>query len=148
MDWREFIGTCVGKLSCLITLNLACKFFARKIDKRATPAGNLSLLSLCFLSAAPLPEFEEEYEHKLDNMAMSYIDEVVASVIATIQQWGWPVVFSLIAIYMLQPQINQFKNWLSLKRANDPDRVRVLNEERQRVRLQQQLDLKRRVQSN
>ena len=81
-------------------------------------------------------------------MAMSYIDEVVASVIATIQQWGWPVVFSLIAIYMLQPQINQFKNWLSLKRANDPDRVRVLNEERQRVRLQQQLDLKRRVQSD
>lgn len=79
-------------------------------------------------------------------MAMSYVDEVVATVIGIIQRFGWPVVFSLIAIYMLQPQIDQFKSWLSLKRANDPNRVRVLNEERQRVRLQQQLNLKRRNQ--
>lgn len=75
---------------------------------------------------------------------MSYVDEAVASIIETIQRFGWPIIATMIAIYMLRPQIESFKSWLSLRRANEPGRVRVLDEERQRVRLQQQLDMKRR----
>ena len=74
---------------------------------------------------------------------ISYLDELLASMIATIQRIGWPIVFSLIAIYILQPQIQSFRSWLSFRRANEPGRVSILNEERQRVRLQQQLDMKR-----
>ena len=51
-----------------------------------------------------------------------------------IEDYGWYIVFSLIAIYLAQPYITQYKQQRSLESANDPDRVSILRRDMQRAR--------------
>jgi hypothetical protein len=60
-----------------------------------------------------------------------------------IQAYGWYVILGLIALYMLQPQLQRMRAEWSLRQANNPTRRKILDDERKRVRLQQQLDLLR-----
>ena len=71
-------------------------------------------------------------------MALSFFDEVVVYVIDTLQRWGWTIVVVLIVLYFSQGYLEEAGNAWSLRNANDPSRVKLLDEERRRVRLQQQ----------
>jgi hypothetical protein len=51
------------------------------------------------------------------------------------------VVFALIAYYLAGPYIEQLKSSRSLAAANNPERLKILNVERQRVRMEQQLKM-------
>lgn len=54
--------------------------------------------------------------------------------------YGWPILLSLIAIYYFQDNINNFREHLSLRRAQNPARVQILEAERKRIRLKQQME--------
>mmetsp|Transcript_24867 Transcript_24867/g.25495 ORF Transcript_24867/g.25495 Transcript_24867/m.25495 type:complete len:126 (-) Transcript_24867:432-809(-) len=55
--------------------------------------------------------------------------------------FGWPILITLFLIYYFRPQINKLRHEYSLKRANHPMRVEILNEDMKRVRARQQLEL-------
>ena len=71
------------------------------------------------------------------------IDEWITKGIGLLQYYGWYLVFALIALYIAQPSISEMRARASLYRAQSPARVRVLDEDKQRVRLRQQLELLR-----
>jgi hypothetical protein len=54
--------------------------------------------------------------------------------------YGWYILFLIIAIYFFQENIKKFREDMSLKRAQNPHRVKILEEERKRVRLKQQME--------
>mmetsp|Transcript_29311 Transcript_29311/g.49473 ORF Transcript_29311/g.49473 Transcript_29311/m.49473 type:complete len:144 (-) Transcript_29311:487-918(-) len=60
-----------------------------------------------------------------------------------LQNYGWYIVLAVVAFYLLQPQLQTLRAELSLRQANNPTRRKILDEERKRVRLQQQMDLLR-----
>lgn len=60
-----------------------------------------------------------------------------------LQNYGWYIVLAMVAYYLLQPQLQTLRAELSLRQANNPTRRNILDEERKRVRLQQQMDLLR-----
>jgi hypothetical protein len=76
-------------------------------------------------------------------MALSFFDEVIVYAIETLQRWGWTIVFVLLILYFSQGYLEQAGNAWSLRNANEPNRVQLLDEERRRVRLQQQIELQR-----
>lgn len=57
-----------------------------------------------------------------------------------LQNYGWYIVLVLLAYYIFQPQLRDLRAELSLRQANNPTRRKILDEERKRVRLQQQMD--------
>ena len=61
-------------------------------------------------------------------------DEYLHYIQHFIEDYGWYIVFSLIAIYLAQPYITQYKQQRSLESANDPDRVSILRRDMQRAR--------------
>lgn len=71
----------------------------------------------------------------------SILDESMLYIISLIERFGWPILISLIALYSAKDYINDFFQKVSLKNANNPTRRRVLDEERKRVRVNQQLDI-------
>lgn len=73
----------------------------------------------------------------------SVIDEIFHTVIQFLQSYGWWLVVLAILIYASEEKIQDLKQWYALKRANDPERVRLLEEDRRRKRLQQRLDSKK-----
>jgi hypothetical protein len=60
-----------------------------------------------------------------------------------LQAYGWYLVLTLLALYLLRPSLQRLRAELSLRHANNPTRRGILDEERRRVRLQQQMDLLR-----
>ena len=70
----------------------------------------------------------------------SVVDESIIKAIEFVQYYGWYVVFTLIALYFAEPWISSARHRMSLASANAPSRVRILEQERQRVRLRQQLN--------
>jgi hypothetical protein len=68
------------------------------------------------------------------------VDEWIMRGVELLQAYGWYVVFSLVAFYFAQPAISEMQSRMSLSQAQAPSRVRVLDEDRQRVRLRQQLE--------
>ena len=61
-------------------------------------------------------------------------DEYLHYIQHFVEDYGWYIVFSLIAIYLAQPYITQYKQQRSLESANDPDRVSILRRDMQRAR--------------
>ena len=55
-----------------------------------------------------------------------------------IQQYGWPVVFSLILLYNIYPYVKEFMAKLSLKHAMRKERTEMLDAELNRIRSKQQ----------
>jgi hypothetical protein len=72
----------------------------------------------------------------------SVIDEIFQTVLGFIQQYGWWLVALAILVYACEDKIQDLKQWYALRRANDPERVRLLEEDRRRKRLQQRLESK------
>lgn len=71
------------------------------------------------------------------------ITDLLAACQRFLEAYGWYMVLVLLALYMLQPHILRLRAELSLRQANNPTRRKILDEERKRVRLQQQVDLLR-----
>ena len=72
---------------------------------------------------------------------LSVLDEYVAIVQSLIEKYGWYVVFTCIALYILQPYIKNYQKKRSIEIANDPKRVEVLKRDMQYARLKQQKEL-------
>lgn len=68
------------------------------------------------------------------------INEILECIQEFFVKFGWPIVICVIVIYLSRDYIKQYKQELSLKRAQNPHRVQILDEERKRVRLKQQLE--------
>ena len=71
----------------------------------------------------------------------SAIDEFVGYVQLFFELHGWKIVFCFFALYMGQNYIRDALKARSLAIANDPERRRVLDSDRRRVRLHQQRNL-------
>jgi len=55
--------------------------------------------------------------------------------------YGWPILLTLLALYLGRDHIRKFLNARSLASANDPTRRKILDEEKKKARMRQQLDL-------
>ena len=69
------------------------------------------------------------------------IDSYVIEVQSFFAHYGWHIVFCLLALYFSWPYIDKFMKHRSLAQANNPTRKKILDEERKRVRMYQQLDV-------
>jgi hypothetical protein len=69
------------------------------------------------------------------------IDAAFFSLQRFFESYGWYVVFSCVAMYVARPYVAAWARRRSLQQANDPQRVKVLDAERRRVRVHQQLDV-------
>ena len=72
---------------------------------------------------------------------VTIIDDILKFAQQWLERWGWWLVFSLIALYLARPHLDQLMKERSLAHANDPRRRELLDEERRRVRVHQQLDV-------
>lgn len=78
-----------------------------------------------------------------------YLNEVIDNYVIGIgsfianffASYGWSIVFVLIAMYFSWPYVNILMKKRSLAQANNPARKKILDEERKRVRMYQQLDV-------
>ena len=76
------------------------------------------------------------------NASVSIIDDVFQQIILFFQTYGWYIVFSFLAfVWFAKPVLTEFYRKVSLAQANNPKRRSVLDEERRRVRVHQQLDV-------
>jgi hypothetical protein len=57
-----------------------------------------------------------------------------------LSRYGWPILILLFLLYYFRPQIKKLQADYSLKKANNPYRVQILDEDMKRVRARQQLD--------
>ena len=71
------------------------------------------------------------------------VEEWIIKGVDLLQMYGWYMVFAFIALYIAQPWISEMRARMSLYHAKSPDRVRVLDKDRQRVRLRQHLEFLR-----
>ena len=69
------------------------------------------------------------------------IDEIYGLFVQAIQSYGWPILIILVVIYFSQPKIKQWRNSLSTRLANNPNRRSLLDEEVKRARMRQQLEV-------
>eukprot|EP01041_Mallomonas_annulata_P001665 gene1665-3219_t len=58
-----------------------------------------------------------------------------------VQKFGWPILFSLAAIYFAFPYVKQLLREASLRHANNRHRRQILDADLKRARVRQQLDL-------
>jgi len=56
-------------------------------------------------------------------------------------QFGWPLLFTAIVLYLVWPYVVEMRQKVSLSVANNPVRREVLNNELKRARAMQQLDV-------
>jgi hypothetical protein len=76
---------------------------------------------------------------------MENLNDIIQGYISEIQlffaKYGWYIVFTLLALHFSWPSIEKFMKQRSLSQANNPIRRKILDEERKRVRMYQQLDV-------
>ena len=76
------------------------------------------------------------------NASISIIDDLFEQLIHFFQTYGWYFVFSFLAfVWYAKPLLTELFRKISLAQANNPKRRSVLDEERRRVRVHQQLDV-------
>lgn len=80
-------------------------------------------------------------EHAGQEVGRNAITDLIDFGCGFLQSYGWYIVLALVAFYCLQPSIRQLRSQLSLWQANNPTRRKILDEEKKRIRLQQQIDL-------
>ena len=70
------------------------------------------------------------------------VDKLLTPVQLFLQAHGWTLVGLALIVYLLKPKFDDYvykvKHQRALAQANDPERVRILNVERERVRREQQ----------
>ena len=73
------------------------------------------------------------------------LNEIIEGYVIEVQsffaKYGWPIVFCLLSLYMAWPILETIMKKRSLAQANNPHRRKILDEERKRVRMYQQLDV-------
>lgn len=67
------------------------------------------------------------------------IEDIFNYIVAAVKRYGWSVIFVLIGFYFAAPYIAEFQRQRSLASANSAERRKVLDEDKRRVRLNQQL---------
>ncbi len=72
---------------------------------------------------------------------MNVIEEYYLILVSYIQKFGWYILAVLIIYYFSKPQIKEFQAKMSLRSANDPKRVSVLDQQRNKIREKQQKEL-------
>ncbi len=74
-------------------------------------------------------------------MSSNIIDDGIKYIGVLLQKFGWPIIFSLIAIYYALPYVKDYLRQMSLARANNRHRRSILEADMKRARVIQQLDL-------
>jgi hypothetical protein len=74
------------------------------------------------------------------NVAENTISGVYQTFREFLAHYGWPLLFVVALLYYFKPQLNKWQQDYALKRANNPHRVQILDEDLKRVRARQQLD--------
>lgn len=74
------------------------------------------------------------------NNAESMVSTIYLFVREFFSKYGWPLLFVLFLMYYFKPQIKNLQHNYSLQRANNPYRVKILDEDMKRVRTRQQLE--------
>lgn len=69
------------------------------------------------------------------------IRELLEECVNMLQSYGWYILLVLLVLYLLRPHLHQLRAQASLRLANNPTRRKILDEEKKRVRLQQQINL-------
>jgi hypothetical protein len=69
------------------------------------------------------------------------IDEFAAVAVNFLSQYGWYIVIACLLWYNFSPQVYRLRDNLSLAHANRASRVKILDEDRKRARMIQQLDV-------
>jgi hypothetical protein len=70
------------------------------------------------------------------------VDEILLVIKNSIERYGWYAVAMLLFFYFAEPYYQQWIRKRSLRIANDPARVAILNEQKNRVRVNQQANFK------
>ena len=81
--------------------------------------------------------------HPMQDNGGNAITDALGTCQGLLQAYGWYLVLAVVAMYLLLPSLLKLRAELSLRHANNPTRRKILDEERKRVRLQQQVDLLR-----
>lgn len=76
----------------------------------------------------------------MDNNVDSIFSDLYIHFREFLAKFGWPILITLFLLYYFKPQIKQWRHEYSIKRANHPMRVEILNEDMKRVRARQQLE--------
>ena len=71
------------------------------------------------------------------------IHEIIDYIGQFLATYGWPIVITLMVLYLSRDYLKQYQEQLSLRRAQNPHRVKILEEEMKRVRLKQQIEVNR-----
>ena len=74
-------------------------------------------------------------------MSANIIDDGVNFFAFLLQKYGWPIIFSLIALYYALPHVKDYLRQVSLASANNRHRRSILEADMKRARVMQQLDL-------
>lgn len=69
----------------------------------------------------------------------SVLDEYLLRIQYLIENYGWYLVFTIVAWYLIKPYIIEINRKRSLDEANDPQRVSILKEDMQRARIKQRV---------
>mmetsp|Transcript_15172 Transcript_15172/g.22817 ORF Transcript_15172/g.22817 Transcript_15172/m.22817 type:complete len:148 (-) Transcript_15172:239-682(-) len=67
--------------------------------------------------------------------------EIYVEIRLFLAAYGWYLVFLIIALYLLKPYLVKWREERAYRAAQNPLRVKILDEERKRVRLRQQLEI-------
>ena len=81
-----------------------------------------------------------EKQEKLRRSA-NVIDEYAEYAMLFFARFGWYLVFGAITVYFVQPYLHRWVNDLSTAHANRESRKAILDEDRKRARMLQQLDV-------
>jgi len=74
-------------------------------------------------------------------MTGTIFDDMMVYISNFIENYGWPILFSIIALYFARPYISEISRKISLASANNKSRRALLDEEKKRARVVQQLNL-------
>lgn len=69
----------------------------------------------------------------------SVLDELFLRIQYFIETFGWYVVFSIIAWYVIKPYIKEINRQRTLDEIHDPKRVTILKQDMQRARIKQRV---------
>ena len=82
--------------------------------------------------------WRDDTEESAVPTAVAAFDSIVETCRWFLVTHGWTCIFSLVAIYLAWPYLKIVRAKWSLAQAKDPRRVSILNEDRVRIREQQQ----------
>jgi hypothetical protein len=71
-------------------------------------------------------------------MIENLISEILIYIRFTLEKYGWPILFSILALLYIKPYVNSLTQKLSLNHCNRPERKSALDKEVMKIRVNQQ----------